>query len=150
MTRVYQPLQPEQQNWQHPNVDFAPDEAGEPCEAPQQAYYNASCTPAYEESFRQGYFPEGFDAYAEDAYDEADIPYAPTAEIYMDDAEFLTDEERALLRRDRWQLLANLWDFLGVIVGTALILALIVLLISLLNWLSSDIRQTFALWQTKM
>jgi len=149
MTRIYYPPQPEQPQMPEANVDFAPDETGEPYAAADMPY-DALDQSSYGEPYQQGYFPEGFDAYAEDAYDDVDAPYAPTAEIYMDDAEFLTDEERAILRHNRWQMLANLWDFLGVIAGTALILVLMALLISLLNWLGSDIRQTFTLWQTKM
>lgn len=80
-----------------------------------------------------GYLPEeGFDD--EDLLDE----------------ELLTDEERAALRRSHWQLVSGLADFAGVIVGTGVILLLVMLLISLLNWLHADISQTFTLWQTKL
>lgn len=61
--------------------------------------------------------------------------------------ELLTEEEQAELRRSRWQLISNLADFAGVIVGTAAILVLITLLISLLNWLVNDMSQTFILLQ---
>lgn len=71
-------------------------------------------------------------------------------EIDLDDEEFLTDEERAALRRNRWRVLANLGDFIGVIAGTAVILVLIALIISLVNWVQSDISQSFTLWQTRL
>ena len=61
--------------------------------------------------------------------------------------ELLTEEEQAELRRSRWQLIANLSDFAGVIVGTAAILILVTLLISLLNWLVNDLSQSFILLQ---
>lgn len=61
--------------------------------------------------------------------------------------ELLTDEERAELRRSHWQLLAGLADFAGVILGTAAILVIVTLLVSLLNWLVSDLSQSFILLQ---
>ena len=39
-------------------------------------------------------------------------------------------------------------DFVAIIAGTAAILILIALLVSLLNWLVSDVSQTFTLLQT--
>ena len=62
----------------------------------------------------------------------------------------LTDEERAELSRSNWRLLAGLADFGGVILGTAAILVLIALLVSLMNWLINDISQTFILLQTQL
>ena len=59
----------------------------------------------------------------------------------------LSDEERAELRRNRWQLLAGLADFAGVILGTGAILILVTLLVSLLNWLFQDLNQSFILLQ---
>lgn len=68
---------------------------------------------------------------------------------YPDEA-YLTDEEREELRRSNWKLLANLADFAGVILGTAAILVIVALLMSLINWLSEDIGQTFTLWQGRL
>lgn len=90
--------------------------------------------------------------------DENQYPYAPeegwTAENadYDDllDEDEMTEEERALARRDHWQVLAGVGDFLAVIVGTAVILILIALLVSLINWVHADITQSFTLWQTKI
>lgn len=74
---------------------------------------------------------------------------APLEETEEYDAEdYLTEEERQELRRSNWQLLAGLADFAGVILGTAVILILIALLVSLMNWLVADISQTFVLLQT--
>ena len=66
------------------------------------------------------------------------------------DAEDVTDEERRLARRDRWRVLAGVGDFLGVIAGTVVILLLIALLVSLINWVHADLSQSFTLWQTRM
>lgn len=85
-----------------------------------------------------------------------DLPYdgeydQPAAEeIYLEDEDLLTDEEKAALRRSRWQVLANLGDFAGVIAGAAVILILIALIITLIHWVTSDITQSFTLWQTRM
>lgn len=68
---------------------------------------------------------------------------------YLDEA-YLTDEERQELRRSNWKLLADLADFAGVILGTAAILVISALLMSLINWLTEDIGQTFTLWQGRL
>ncbi|MBQ7848251.1 MAG: hypothetical protein IJ343_00820 [Clostridia bacterium] len=110
---------------------FLPDEA-------EQTYYDpfaASASPlSYSGAFDSLNLQEDEDPQEDFAdYDEED---------------YLTDEERRELSRSNWQLLAGLANFAGVIVGTAAILILIALLISLLNWLVSDISQTFILLQT--
>ena len=61
--------------------------------------------------------------------------------------DLLTDEEQAELKRSHWQLIAGLADFAGVIAGTAAILVLMTLLISLINWLVNDMSQSFILLQ---
>ena len=71
-------------------------------------------------------------------------------ELYLEDEDLLTEEEQAALRRDRWHVLANLGDFIGTIAGTAVILVLIALIITLVHWVRSDITQSFTLWQTRM
>ncbi len=93
-----------------------------------------------------------------DEWDEtpnADVSYDPylddTADFTDDldplDDELLTEEEQAELKRSRWQLLAGLMDFAGVILGTAVILVLVTLLVSLVNWLVNDLSQSFILLQ---
>ena len=64
--------------------------------------------------------------------------------------ELLTEEERQELRRSNWRLMAGLADFAGVILGTAAILVLVALLVSLVNWLVADVSQTFTLWQMRL
>ncbi|MBQ8201156.1 MAG: hypothetical protein IJZ74_05250 [Clostridia bacterium] len=94
--------------------------------------------------------PGGSFRYTEAFDDEDDETgeFPPDGDPLAD--ELLTDAERAALRRNHWRLLAGLADFIGVIAGTAAILVLIALLVSLLNWLMADINQTFTMWQTRI
>lgn len=80
--------------------------------------------------------------------DEAE--WAPEMTDEVLDDELLTEEDRAELRRSNWKLAANLADFGSIIVGTAAILVLIALLVSLLNWLVNDVSQSFTLLQMHM
>lgn len=59
-------------------------------------------------------------------------------------------EEAAERRKERFKFINGISDFVAVIIGTVVILLLVAFLISLINWLSTDIRQTFTLWQTKL
>lgn len=96
--------------------------------------------------------PEGRFAQEYDSLYVSD-PDDPDEELFDEDPlsdDLLTEEERQELRRSHWQLLAGLADFAGVILGTAAILLLIALLVSLINWLVSDISQTFTLWQMRI
>ncbi len=63
--------------------------------------------------------------------------------------DLLTEEEQAELRRSNWALLSGLADFAGAILGAGAILVLVMLLVSLINWLMSDISQTFTLLQMR-
>ncbi len=76
-----------------------------------------------------------------------DEDFSPEEDFDPLDEELLTEEEQAELRRSRWQLLAGLWDFAGVILGTAAILTAVTLLVSLINWLMNDLSQSFILLQ---
>lgn len=94
-------------------------------------------------------------AWADEAFPEEDNDYHSLFEGIFDDTgeldplddDLLTDEERAELKRSHWQLLAGLADFAGVILGTAAILVLVTLLVSLINWLVNDMNQSFILLQ---
>ena len=84
--------------------------------------------------------------------DEGYVPLFTADEEYTDEFdplsdELLTEEERAELKRSHWQLIAGLADFAGVILGTAAILIIVTLLVSLLNWLINDLSQSFILLQ---
>lgn len=83
---------------------------------------------------------------AEEGYDD----FGPYDDDELVDEDDMTEEERALARRDRWEVLAGVGDFLAVIVGTAVILILVALLVSLINWVHADITQSFTLWQTNL
>ena len=101
---------------------------------------------------------EDVSAFSEPAYSGSYSTLLPdtdeNSEDFLDDESpdeaYLTDEEREELRRRNWKLLANLADFAGVILGTAAILVIVALLMSLINWLSEDIGQTFTLWQGRL
>lgn len=80
------------------------------------------------------------------AYEAEQETYYDDQPYYDDDYdEPMTREERRQARRMRFQVMAGLFDFLGVIAGTVVILVVIALLVSLITWLQSDIYQTFTL-----
>lgn len=106
-----------------------------------------------EQQHRQVFQDQEDEGWQETRYEydpEADWADDPENEYDALDENDMTDEERALARRDRWQVLAGVGDFLAVIAGTAVILILIALLVSLVNWVHADISQSFTLWQTKI
>jgi hypothetical protein len=109
------------------------------------------------------------EAFVPDSEDESfrdEWAAAPAADFYTDDYvplfeeendfsndldplddELLSEEEQSELRRSHWQLLSGLADFAGVILGTGAILLLVMLLVSLINWLVGDLSQSFILLQ---
>jgi len=107
---------------------------------------------AFDPDEEEEYLPD--DAWAPEEF----LPYAPMfdgEEDFADEDEFLpeellTEEEQAELRRSRWQLVSGLADFAGIILGTAAILVLVALLVSLINWLISDVSQSFILLQKNL
>lgn len=111
-----------------------PDEAFEPDEADEALADEWAAEPA-ESPYADDYVPlfDGEEGFADD--------------LDPLDDELLTDEEQAELKRSHWQLLSGLADFAGVILGTAAILLLVTLLVSLLNWLINDLSQSFILLQ---
>ena len=54
----------------------------------------------------------------------------------------LEEEERAA-RQDRLRFAAGMSDFVGVILGVLVILIMLLLIFSLVNWLIRDINNTF-------
>lgn len=121
--------------------EYLPDEAFTPDEE------DVSAEGAWEEDLDDDYAPGSL----EDGY----IPLFEGEADFDDDLdplsdELLTDEERAELKRSHWQLISGLADFAGVILGTAAILVLVTLLVSLLNWLINDMSQSFILLQKNL
>ena len=55
-------------------------------------------------------------------------------------------EYERLERENRERVIHGTLDFLGVVVGGVCILALVLLLISLLNWLKNDLQNGLALF----
>lgn len=91
--------------------------------------------------------------YEEDEPPEETAPSADNdfaTEIAHDPELYLTEEEQAELRQNHWRLLSGLGDFVSIIVGFVVILVLITMLVSLLNWLYSDVLQSISLFQTMM
>ena len=139
----------------HPAADELPDEweAEQPVGwTGENALSDEAFRPDEEEDLSPGDEwdapPEGYLPYGDEEYQ----PLFDGEEIYDDDLdplddELLTDAERAELRRSNWQMISGLADFAGVILGTAAILVLVTLLVSLLNWLVNDLNQSFILLQ---
>ena len=57
------------------------------------------------------------------------------------------EREDRLQRRDRLRLLAGVSDFLLVILGTLLVLALVALVVTLILWVQGDITERFPVLQ---
>lgn len=91
----------------------------------------------------EDYVPIQMEGY--DPLYQSETDYTDAGEPF--DEDYLTEEEQEELRRSHWQLLANLADLAGVILGTIAILVLVTLLVSLLNWLVGDMSQSFILLQ---
>ena len=61
----------------------------------------------------------------------------------------LSEEERRLEKRRRFRIAAGIGDLSAVLFGTALILALVALLINMIQFVTSDFSQNFSLFQTR-
>lgn len=83
-------------------------------------------------------------------YDEYDDGFDILADEPEDDVHGEDPEELAERRKERFKFINGIGDFIAVIVGAVVILLLVAFLISLFSWLSTDIKQTFTLWQTKL
>lgn len=52
-------------------------------------------------------------------------------------------------RKVRFQVLAGMFDFVGIVVGLLLLVACVVLLVALFRWVWTDVPVTFhKLWET--
>lgn len=105
------------------------------------AYFKQSEEEAQEAPQRRFSRPVEDDDPYDDLGDELPDEY-PDAMTY--------EEEMAYQRRDRYRMMAGLGDFLAVIAGMVVILMLIAVIISLINWVHADIVQSFTLWQTRI
>jgi hypothetical protein len=61
----------------------------------------------------------------------------------------LRKEEERAARRDRLRFAAGMSDFVGVVLGFACILLLLLLLFSLVSWLRRDILATFTMLRSR-
>ena len=127
-----------------PDEAFKPDEEDSPDESEWAEEEDDSLYYAAENGYDPRYAAE--DGYDPRYADEDDYPedLDPLSE------DLLTEEEQAELRRSHWQLISGLADFAGVILGTAAILLLVTLLVSLVNWLVNDLNQSFILLQKNL
>lgn len=63
----------------------------------------------------------------------------------------LYTREEARRRRMKYQIFAGMFDFLAVVAGVIVIIACIILLTSLVNWIIGDVPVTFkSLWDMLM
>lgn len=81
-----------------------------------------------------------------DEYDEYDDEYLEDDIDYMED----DPEMQQMLHVGRLRVAAGVADFFSVIAGMLVVLMLIALLVSLLNWLVSDVGQMFALLERRI
>ena len=58
---------------------------------------------------------------------------------------YIRKEEERQERLDRLRLTAGLLEFLGVVAGIAAVFVLILLIVSLVNWLWNDLSDTFSI-----
>lgn len=79
-------------------------------------------------------------------YDYDDIDYED------EDIDFLEEnpEERRQMHVGRLRVAAGVMDFLSVIGGMVMVLVMVAILISLINWLVTDVGQTFSLLQRRL
>lgn len=77
-------------------------------------------------------YDDGFDELAEEGEEEAE----------------LTDEEKAERKVSRFRLAAGAGNLVAVIGGAVLILVLLTLLFSMINFVSKDLDRSFSLFQT--
>lgn len=66
------------------------------------------------------------------------------ADAFPEDAQEAEERRRGYLR-----VAAGIGDFLGVVAGAVAILLLVAMLISLTDWVHSDLVQSFDLWQLR-
>ena len=79
--------------------------------------------------------------------------YEDYDEDYLEeDIDYLEDdpETQQMLHVGRLRVAAGVADFFSVIAGMLVVLILIALLVSLINWLVSDVGQMFALLQRRI
>lgn len=84
------------------------------------------------------------------APDMTDVPYDDGFDDYSEPIVPEDPQEVAARRKERFTLFNGVLDFVGVILGAVVILVLLAFLLSLINWVSTGINQTFSLWQNKL
>ena len=81
----------------------------------------------------------------------SDVPYDDGFDDYDEPLVSVEDPQEAAARRKEHFLLFNgVFDFVAVLLGAVVVLVLLWFLLSLYSWVSTDISQTFSLWQNKL
>lgn len=81
-------------------------------------------------------YDDGFDALEEEEPD-------PQEEAFL-------REERKMRLRDRIRVLMDVSNLAAILIGTAAILLMLTLLFNMINFLASDMRNSFTLFQTRL
>jgi len=85
----------------------------------------------------------------EDAWEEnppaGDQWNASLAEMEEEELEAMRAQRRER-RQLRYRVAAGISDFMGVVMGTVVVLLLAALLMTLVNWVVTDLRDSFHLW----
>lgn len=132
-----------------PNQPVYDDAYPYPVTPPPDAYVEEDAP--YEEAPYGEPYPTEDAAYPVDAY----VPAGGTAPTWGDDtpmeeddldsADYLDEQEAKEARELRFRMLSGFMNFAGVIVGMVVILLMIALIISMVNWLRADLHQSFVL-----
>lgn len=88
--------------------------------------------------------------------EQAPEEYGPEEDLYDDGFDELTEEpeeelseeEKAARKASRYRLAAGAGNLAAVIGGTVLILVLLALLFSMINFVTTDLSRNFSLFQT--
>jgi len=89
----------------------------------------------YEEEYPAEDEPQAYDDGLDDPPEEEEVPE-------------LTEEERRVIRRDRFRIAAGAGNLVAVIGGAVLILVLLTLVFSMVSFVMNDMRHNFSLFQT--
>ncbi len=91
--------------------------------------------------------PPAEDGWGDESGDWDDIE-EPLDETYWQHLQDRDMQEDRLRRQDQLRLISGVGDFLLVVAGTAAVLALVALIISLVIWVRDDITQRFPVVQS--
>ena len=112
-------------------------------------YFQRTDSDEYTRSFDPRDAREEEEDYSEDdSYDDG-FDELTEEEDPIPEEDPLSEEERRLEKRRRFRIAAGIGDLSAILFGTALILALVALLINMIQFVTSDFSQNFSLFQTR-